>query len=646
MRVRWSRSLTAKLFLLIGSCLLFTVAGISWQNSRMFRDFLNRQFEDQTISQAREATNNIESIVENWLSLTTFTMQDVSGRKKKDVQRLLQRFLASVKEFVAVEVVTRKGNVINHVAYEFNQEGDIRLEDRDLEKTSEAVRARTIEILGQDNLTSPQMFDLRDALKLPLMTLAVRFEGGASGEVWVMLTAWQTRLLKALSNTKLITSYLQTADGTIFGAFDRKEMAFHGPLLQSAASKQIVGYRSFSNNVDKNPVPYMGAFYKSKILDFTTLVVRDGTQAAKTIDKIIVRTALWAWVFFLGFLMVSFLAVDGVTKKLKDLTSTTLRLAQGDFSTRLIPKGGDEVSLLSHAVNHMSDQIQWFLKSQVEKARQEKELETAKMVQSTFFPKVAPQSSMLSISGKTIAASECGGDWWGHFPMRSGQEMIVIADVTGHGAPAALVTAMAYSGYQMIHKITESNDDLCLEPSQILRHMNEMLYEAGDGKTSMTCVLAIVDPESGAMRYVNAGHNAPYVIPQDSEDSRLVQRAAEGKRKRVITHRPLKGAGNPLGILKDWGDTEDQVTVLEPGDKILFYTDGVFECSNPEGKMWGPKRFRKTIDEFSQVSGDILKVKLFEKSFEHFSGQAPDDDITVVAVEVSAEWRPKLKKAG
>jgi sigma-B regulation protein RsbU (phosphoserine phosphatase) len=308
-------------------------------------------------------------------------------------------------------------------------------------------------------------------------------------------------------------------------------------------------------------------------------------------------------------------------------------------------KGKDEVSLLSESVNHMATQIQLLLDMQVSKAKQDKELEMAKMVQSTFFPKANLSSRMFNFDGETVSASQCGGDWWGSFSLQSGKEIIIIADATGHGTPAALVTAMAYTGYEMIYNQSLENYSEDLTPVKILRRMNQLLYKTGRGKISMTSIVAVVDAANGIMRYVSAGHNPPYLVPKTNEDSRFSKKATFGNRKRE-NHFSLPARGNPLGIDANW-QAEENTIQLYAGDKIVMYTDGIFECSNPNGEPWGSKRFRLAMSRISAEQPQAMRSALVAEAFKHLDGREPDDDITVVVAEVKPDWQPQTKaKAG
>src|SRR5690606_11851732 len=115
-------------------------------------------------------------------------------------------------------------------------------------------------------------------------------------------------------------------------------------------------------------------------------------------------------------------------------------IAQGNFDKRVKVKGHDEVGALSDSVNDMADKIVLYMEEMKEKARLENEVAVAQLVQSSFFPRSSLTSPDLQVFGHFEPASECGGDWWG-IADHGDWRIFFIADATGHGVPAALLTA-------------------------------------------------------------------------------------------------------------------------------------------------------------------------------------------------------------
>jgi serine phosphatase RsbU (regulator of sigma subunit) len=318
------------------------------------------------------------------------------------------------------------------------------------------------------------------------------------------------------------------------------------------------------------------------------------------------------------------------------VTEATSRIAQGDLKHRIPPTSADEVGLLAMSVNNMSKKISHLMASQIEKARFEKELETARMVQGTFFPKADIKLPNTSVTGFYQPASECGGDLWGHFTIEDGLEFVFIADAMGHGAPAALVTAMAYSTTMTIADIVKSESSFRDSPAKILDRLNRVIYEAVRGTISMTFFASILDTRNGTITYANAGHNFPVIMPLKGDDERLPKTAKASKGK---GHQPisLKLMGTPLGIDPN-ATYSDKTSELRAGDKIFYFTDGLIECTSPKGEMIGRKTLLERIARDVNLGPEEMKHDIVNYAFEFFANQPLADDITVVVAEISKEW--------
>jgi sigma-B regulation protein RsbU (phosphoserine phosphatase) len=236
------------------------------------------------------------------------------------------------------------------------------------------------------------------------------------------------------------------------------------------------------------------------------------------------------------------------------------------------------------------------------------------------------------IDGKHHVASECGGDWWGHFRTNDGLHIILIADATGHGAPAALVTALAYS---CCTTLAETFRDPAVHQRSvrgILASLHRVLWIAGQGQTTMTALAMILDPLSGDLTFASAGHNMPYHAAMKREQGAASRPPAAGP---VWDVSVMQCKGMPLGFFETFECTERTVR-LSPGDVILLYTDGLIDCRNPAGARLSKRQLQRTFSKLAsqgaaQVVNGVVKV-----AFDHFAGKPIDDDVTVVAIELRA----------
>jgi serine phosphatase RsbU (regulator of sigma subunit) len=334
--------------------------------------------------------------------------------------------------------------------------------------------------------------------------------------------------------------------------------------------------------------------------------------------------------------MVSYLSAGSITKNLRELVAATKRIASGDFGVRLQPASRDEVAALGHSVNNMASRIQTLMSTEVEKARFEKELETARMVQSTFFPKTDVSKTNLSVTGSYQPATECGGDLWGHYTVRENVELIFIADAMGHGAPAALVTAIAYAVCQSVSTMLQEKAPIDPSPAILLKRLNKIIYDAVAGKISMTFFAAIFDFNTGKITFANAGHNFPFILSPDKSDPRLGRSAKNmGHPTGAIT---LTLQGNPLGVEPD-SEFKEKSIDLKAGDKLVFFTDGLIENSPKGHEPLGRKLLIETACQLGLENIDIVRQQIQEKGASIFGTQNLSDDVTIVVAEINKTWQ-------
>ena len=248
----------------------------------------------------------------------------------------------------------------------------------------------------------------------------------------------------------------------------------------------------------------------------------------------------------------------------------------------------------------------------IERERVEQELRVARSMQQASLPKEVPELEGWQISPYYQPAREVGGDFYDFFELEDGRVGLAVGDATGKGVPAALVMTAARSMLRAVAQASES-------PGDVLRRVNDPL--ATDIPTNMfvTCFYAILDPQSGSLRYANAGHDLPYLHRTSGEE------AAE----------ELRATGMPLGLMPAM-DYEEKHTVLQVGEAALFYTDGIVEAHNPKGEMFGFPRLRALVGEHGKERslGDSLLEELY--SFTGGDGWEQEDDITLVTLRRAA----------
>lgn len=276
----------------------------------------------------------------------------------------------------------------------------------------------------------------------------------------------------------------------------------------------------------------------------------------------------------------------------------------------LLPLTGYVVAgLISFSVRHRSEQL-----TQV---RMEQELETAHIVQDAFFPPDHTATEHFHFAGFYRPASECSGDWWGHFSPTSGQHYVMIGDAVGHGVPAALVTAMLYSAIQTIAYDILHETDHKLAPGKFLTKLNDVLCKMSRDKWHITFLVGAFDAASGDAILANAGHTMPLVIKSDDQDA---------KNPRTIVVR-----GDVLGMSADQKYVEKTVP-FGPGDKIFFYTDGLIENTDSHSKALGKTVLTRMLKEYHSHKTEPFLREIVRAAGEFFGKQPLNDDYTIVVV--------------
>lgn len=300
---------------------------------------------------------------------------------------------------------------------------------------------------------------------------------------------------------------------------------------------------------------------------------------------------------------------------LHDVSKNMVDNLEAENTLHIGIKTGNEIEELADSFERMysgvRDYISRLASVTAEKERIGAELDVATKIQASMLPCIFPafpERDEFEVYATMDPAKEVGGDFYDFFMVDKDNLAIVVADVSGKGVPAALFMVI---GKTLIKDHTTSGKDL----GEIFTEVNQILCESNSEELFITAFLGVLNVKTGTFRYVNAGHEIPFIAKKNGPF----------KPHKIPAAFVLAGME---GIKYKAGEMQ-----MEPGDKLFQYTDGVTEATNKEDQLFGMDRLEKTLAKLSdKTPADILNG--VKADIDEFVGDAPQfDDITMLCLE-------------
>jgi serine phosphatase RsbU (regulator of sigma subunit) len=316
----------------------------------------------------------------------------------------------------------------------------------------------------------------------------------------------------------------------------------------------------------------------------------------------------------LGLLFIA-LALGGIvplsgrlTRNLTDLKDGVGRIAQGDYSARVPVKSRDEIGRLASAFNRMAADVEQHQRSAVEQERIRRELELGRRIQSDMLPRAPLHFGLTEVKGVSVPAREVGGDFFNYFALDSGLVALLVGDVSGKGVGAALLMANIQASLRTRFALGQGL-------AAIANAIDHDIEANAPGPLYATLFIAIFDPNTRVMRYVNAGHNPQFVLRTDGRIEKM------------------SSTGMPVGLLAGHGYSEIEVQ-MSAGDLLFFYTDGCVEMENDQEEFFGSERLEALVAASGRSSADDVLATV-ERAISTFrGGRDLFDDATMMVVRV------------
>ncbi|MFN2455421.1 MAG: PP2C family protein-serine/threonine phosphatase [Pyrinomonadaceae bacterium] len=267
----------------------------------------------------------------------------------------------------------------------------------------------------------------------------------------------------------------------------------------------------------------------------------------------------------------------------------------------------------------------WYVGETLERKKIEQELELAASIQEKLFPDHLPSLSGYDIAAHTRPARQCGGDYYDVLPVEELSDpaavdcdgaggakgecsyLFCVADVSGKGLPASLLMSNVQATFRALLGRLPTLADLAA-------HTNDLLFATTPGNKYVTAVLVECNPRTGAVRYVNAGHNGGLLLRRDG------------------AHEWLKPTGTPIGLFAGLPYTEELFT-LEAGDTLALFSDGVPEAQDVSDEEFGEDRLLEFLRRVNHQPAPEIVAGTFV-AVDAFAGAAPQfDDITMMVIK-------------
>ena len=339
------------------------------------------------------------------------------------------------------------------------------------------------------------------------------------------------------------------------------------------------------------------------------MLMRDASLYTSIFMLILIFAALFIFIYFL--------IKKVIINNLQKINGTLSEITGGNLNVQVDVRSNAEFSSLSDDINSTVATLKRYIGEAA--ARIDKELEYAKQIQLSALPSNFPDTENYSIYAQMIAAKEVGGDFYDFYTLDDNTVLFLAADVSGKGIPAAMFMMTAKT---IIRNLAERG----LSVNEIFTLANEKLCENNESGMFVTAWMGKLDIETGKLSFANAGHNPPLLVHASGECEYLKSRTGFV----LAGMEGLKYRANEM--------------VLEKGDRIFLYTDGVTEATNENEALYGEDRLLSYIDENKNLKAEALLSGL-KGDIDFFAGDAPQfDDITMLVFDYKKKEGAAMKE--
>jgi serine phosphatase RsbU (regulator of sigma subunit) len=310
----------------------------------------------------------------------------------------------------------------------------------------------------------------------------------------------------------------------------------------------------------------------------------------------------------------SFVVASRLTRPLKTLEAGAERVGRGELDQKIIVHSNDETASVAASFNTMTERLKQYIhdlrETTAAKERTESELRVAHAIQQKILPQEYPpfpDIQQIDVYAKNLPARQVGGDFYDFYRLDEHRVLFSLGDVSGKGVPAALLMGTVVTLFKVLSKNYAS-------PSMILREANSVLLRQQEEGNFVSAFLGVLNLDTMKLTYANAGHNPPLLLRKDNALSEL-------------------SCIDMLMAVEDELMPEECVIKMNPGERLIVYSDGLNEAMSAQGEMFGLERLQEAIKRRASSKVQELGEGLIHDVLDFQKGGPQSDDVTLLIVQ-------------
>jgi serine phosphatase RsbU (regulator of sigma subunit) len=311
-------------------------------------------------------------------------------------------------------------------------------------------------------------------------------------------------------------------------------------------------------------------------------------------------------IFGTMFVTIYLIIKNLIVRNIRKVNTSLAAITDGDLNTTVDVRSSREFNDLSDDINETVDTLKRYIAEA--NARIDAELKTARDIQRSALPNVFPDREEVDLYALMNPAKEVGGDFYDFYFLDRNRLMFLVADVSGKGIPGSLFMMRAKT---LLKTFAENR----MKVNDNFRNANVQLCEGNDAGMFVTAWMGNLNLETGVLHYVNAGHNKPLIRRKNGEYEFLDDK--------------------PGFVLAGLETTKykEQTVVLEPGDELFLYTDGVVEATDANNMLYGNERLLQCANAHIDEDAKTLCESVLADVNAFYKGAPQYDDLTELSVK-------------